>query len=537
LNPDLERLVNDPELLARATKEEIDYIERTLTAELALRSPADYETFDDPEYVTSPIHQLISDTIVKLIEGTLLKPDGTPYKKLMIRTPPQIGKSTLATIATAKWLLTKYPNKHVMSLSYNSDFAGKFGRAIRDGIEKNADTFNIGIAKDNRSNTQFAIAGHKGDLLAVGLGAGVTGNPADVILVDDPIKNAEEALSQMQRGAGWDQYSSAVKSRLRPHTLQIFTYTHWHGDDIGARLLINEPGDWYQITIPAISLAEDDILGRPIGTGIEIPEPPFNLTTEWWEHLRSQTVPWIWSALYQQQPVIEGAGIFHKEHIRYASFQQGGRYIRLHKPTETPNFQDYDLNKCWYFGTADLATAQKNYSDYTAIGTYLVTPDFNLVQVGQFHRRIDSSEHEETIDRIMQAHDLRFMSVENKVYGITLIQTMIRKGKRVRKSQADTDKVTRAITAATYMQAGRIYFLQGEAWLDDLIMELLIFDKGAHDDQVDCLAYAARIVAEHEKHPIQYTKESDPQTYDEKFWRAVDKKLSNKKSRKYNPDW
>lgn len=537
MDPNLQQIIDNPDLLAHATPEELSYIEKQLRAEVALRSPIDYEEYDDPTYVRGAVHELISEKIVALVEGRLLKPNGKPYKKLMIKTPPQIGKSTLGTKATGAWLLTKYPDLHVMSLSYNADFAGTFGRAIRDKIERNADLFGINVAKDKRSVVDFAIEGHKGDLLAVGLGGGVTGHPADVILIDDPIKNAEEALSQRTRDTTFEAYGSAVKSRIRPHTLQIFIYTHWHGDDVGQRVKDNEPDDWYELVIPALATEEDDPLGRPLGEGIW-PGPPFHLDREWYESLREQTIPWIWSALYQQHPTIDGAGIFHKEHIRYAKMisKNGVSYIRLLMPEDTPNFQDYPLDKCWSFGTADLAATQKTYSDFTAIGSYYITPNLDLVQVNQFHKRVDSADHEGLIDRFMAQYKMRFCAVENKVFGITLIQTMIRKGKRVRKSEADTDKVARALQAAIYMQAGRIYFLAGEPWLDDFFEELLIFDKGAHDDQVDCLAYAARILAEHEKHQLYPSRRPEPKDYSEKFWRHVEKKTKSR--RKYTePDF
>lgn len=519
----------DVSALQKATPEELAAIETALLSELALASPADFSEFVDPKFERAPHIDLISNTMVDLIEDRLLKPNGKPYKKLKILMPPRHGKTTTATKRGIAWYLARYPDRHVMSLSYNEDYASTNGREIRQLLLDYGPNFGVEIAKDSKALTDWRT-NQGGGLLSAGIYGSITGRPGDLIIMDDPIKGYEDAYSDIQREKLWNTYGSTILPRQEKNTKIILVYTHWHEDDLGGRLDLNEPGEWFELKLPA--LAEDnDLLGREIGE----PLWPSHFDKEMLDHIRNTSIPWVWAAEYQQRPNIEGGGHFRRENFRYASLFRKGvhSYIRLHIDASTS--KDFPVDKCWKFSTVDLAATVKTSSDYTVFSTYLVTPDWELIHIDQFRDRIESDQHEYYLEEyVFKRHNPRFVGVEDITFGKTLLQKLVRKGKRVESLKPDKDKVTRALNAVGYMAAGRIYFLKGAPWLQELESELELFDHGAHDDQVDTLAYAAKVLADREHNSRPSKREREPRTLEEKVWAQIKK---NRKGRGMHPEF
>ena len=142
----------------------------------------------------------------------------------------------------------------------------------------------------------------------------ITGYGADLLIVDDPIKNRAEAESATYRDKLWDEYQSTVSTRLHAGGAVIIILTRWHEDDLAARLLNPEYGkveDWDIISLPAI--CEDpatDPLGRELGEALW----PAGGYDEAWAAQQKETVgTYAWSSLYMQTPTPSSGGMFKRE--------------------------------------------------------------------------------------------------------------------------------------------------------------------------------------------------------------------------------
>lgn len=219
----------------------------------------------------------ICDKLQDLYEGKLLKPDGTPYKKLMLNVPPQHGKSR-SLVNFADWVFGKNNKEKIITCSYNDSVASDFSKYTRDGImveklEDNdivySDIFpDTRIKKGTSAFEKWALDGAHFSYLGAGVGGSVTSKGATILIVDDPVKSAEEALNENNLEKIWLWYTSTFRSRVaaeKGEPIEIICMTRWSKNDICGKLL-NSPmaKDWYQIKMeatdqhnPGIMLCED----------------------------------------------------------------------------------------------------------------------------------------------------------------------------------------------------------------------------------------------------------------------------------------
>lgn len=246
------------------------------------------------KYVPAPHLKLISDAIVDAATGK-----GPSF--LAISMPPQHGKSQLITRFTPTWFLGNWPRKACIVCGYGSGFAQDWGRTIRNDIARNP---NLGIqlaadsAAANRWHTERG-----GSLLTAGVNAGITGKPGKLVIVDDPIKNWEEAASPTYRERNWKWWQTSVQTRLHKDSVVIVVMTRWHDDDLIGRLLNPEYGDpdqWREIRLPAIwDQDKPDLIGRSRGQALF----PVLHDEEKLERTKKASDPETWHSLYQQTPM------------------------------------------------------------------------------------------------------------------------------------------------------------------------------------------------------------------------------------------
>lgn len=170
----------------------------------------------------------------KLIE-LLLKLENREEKLALVNMPPRHGKSTLISIYFPIWYILKNPNHRVILTSYNSEFSSQFGSEILDII--NSGNFDLKLSKNNKSKNFIKFENQKGSLSFVGAGGSLTGKGADLIIIDDPIKNDTEANSPLERDNLWNWFLSTVYTRLEPNGIILIVMTRWHKDDICGRLI------------------------------------------------------------------------------------------------------------------------------------------------------------------------------------------------------------------------------------------------------------------------------------------------------------
>lgn len=264
-------------------------------------------------YQPAPHHERIAAALERVATGEC--------QRLMLFMPPRHGKSELASVRFPAWYLGKFPDRKFIAASYAANLSFRFSRRARNLIA--SPTYQelfpgVQIAGDASAVAFWAIAGREGEYSAAGIGSGITGTGADVLLIDDPVKDAAEALSMTYREAAYEWFTSTAFTRLDEAAGAIIVIqTRWHEDDLAGKLLADAidggefaPG-WEVLSFPALA-EEGDALGRAPGQALW----PVRFPERRLQEIRTTVGPNWWEALYQQRP---------PEAL-------GGRYFRAFQP-------------------------------------------------------------------------------------------------------------------------------------------------------------------------------------------------------------
>jgi len=156
----------------------------------------------------------------------------------MLLMPPRHGKSELASRMFPAWHLGRHPDHEIIACSYNVSLAMTFSRKVKDTINDPVyqTVFDARLNPDHQSAEEWGVQGSPGGYVAAGVGGGITGKGCFCLLIDDPIKNAEDADSADIREKLWDWYGSTAYTRLAPGGGVLLIQTSWHDDDLAGRL-------------------------------------------------------------------------------------------------------------------------------------------------------------------------------------------------------------------------------------------------------------------------------------------------------------
>jgi hypothetical protein len=198
--------------------------------------------------------------IDRVITETIFNPEMP--RLIVIEAPPRHGKSEFTSKWLPAWHAGIFPDKRVILTSYEATFARKWGREARSILEEHGHRFGVRIDPAHSAVNDWGIAGHAGGMNTSGIGGPLTGRGADLLIVDDPIKNAEESLSQTVRDAHWDWWQSTASTRIEPGGIAIVMATRWHSDDLSGRLLqASAGGEGIALThihLPAIAERDEN---------------------------------------------------------------------------------------------------------------------------------------------------------------------------------------------------------------------------------------------------------------------------------------
>lgn len=420
--------------------------------------------------------RLLSDKLVDVAAGNI--------RHLMIFMPPRHGKSELTSKYFPAWYLGLNPDKRVILTSYEADYAATWGYRARNILLEYGHLFGVKVSPESSARNRWDIEGHLGGMSTAGVGGAITGKGAHLLIIDDPVKNDEQANSKTYRDKAAEWYKSTAYTRLEPGGAIIIIQTRWHEDDLSGRLLKEEPDKWTVINLPALAEAHDQ-LGRLQGEALFPRRYPADALLE-----IKQTVGSYWfSSLYQQRPQIEEGAIFKRQYFRYFETTPDG-YI-LHSGNID---KKVSTSACKVFQTCDPAASTKDTADYFVLATWAQTPDMDLLLLDVNRTRLEGPEQVKLFKSEFSKWQPTFQAVETVAAGKILYQMLVREGLPVRELKPDKDKVTRALPAAARMEAGAIYLKRGAPWLVDYEDELTSFPKGAHDDQVDVTSYAVQMI-------------------------------------------
>src|SRR5215475_3798597 len=282
--------------------------------------------------------------------------------RIIVSLPPRHGKSEEISHWTPLWFLDKWAAKHVILASYGADLAEHFTRRVRDEIDNlNSDPsteLNCHLRSDLKRADRFGTD-EGGGMLAAGVAGPITGRGADLLLIDDYLKNAKDAASDQIRQDQWDWFISTANTRLEPDGSIIICATRWNRDDIIGRLLDpNRRADilrdnpellvkpWTYIELPALAY-EDDPLGREVGEVLWAERYPRSRLNELAVEMGGDN-SYFWMALFQQRPIPRSSGLITPEmFIKVSTLPHYSqmRWIRSWDLAATPEKGD------WLVGT------------------------------------------------------------------------------------------------------------------------------------------------------------------------------------------
>ena len=242
--------------------------------------------------------RLVSDAVVDAVSGR-----GKRF--IAVSMPPRHGKSHMVARRTPEWLLANYPQLSAAVMSYGDEFAGTWGRLVRNDLQDSPGIFGFGIAPDS-SAAQAWHTVHGGGLWCAGVGGAATGKGGSLIVLDDVLKNHQEASSVARRDEIFSWWSSVARTRLMQGGIICAVGTRWHSDDLIGRLLRGyggaDPNEWLEIRLPAICEKEGDPLGRKKGEALW---PGGGFDAEELSKTKAAVGESDWSAMYMQTPLDE----------------------------------------------------------------------------------------------------------------------------------------------------------------------------------------------------------------------------------------
>jgi predicted phage terminase large subunit-like protein len=471
-------------------------------AERARRSLLAFTTYTKPNYVVNWHHRVVCERLDALARGDITR--------MIISMPPRHGKSELVSRRFPAYLLGLNPHEQIIAWSHAAPLAARMNRDVQRIIEdpRYARVFpNTRLAGQNarirgrttwlRNSTEFEIVGARGSYRGTGLRGDIVGRGYTLGIIDDPIKNREQADSEAEREKAWELFTSAFYERQEPGNRILITLTRWHEDDIVGRLLRlaaedKQADQWEVISLPALREEGDDPID-PREVGSPLWPGKYGLGTLL--TMRSTIGSREWSAQYQCRPSPGEGGVFKRSWFAYWHRAPGDKgAIVLDRKDGSPARRFLGTQLLRFF-TVDVAAGMKQGNDYTVIACWGLTTDRDLVLLDLHRERLEGPSQIKAIALMQAKWKPAWIGVEAVAYQLTLVQALIRKGFPARELRPDRDKVARAQTAAVRMEAGTVWFPLGAPWLSDFEHELLLFPNGAHDDQVDVLSYAAAWVA------------------------------------------
>lgn len=448
--------------------------QRALTAEdFSFSRLISYAAYQWPGYRDAAHHRLIARHLEAVERGEI--------KRLMITMPPRHGKSMLASEYFPAWYLGRNPDHYVAMATYAQELADDFGRKVKNQIGDpsfEAIFPGVRLADDSKSAKRFHINGQEGGYehglnqrgayYAVGVGGPLTGRGAHLLLIDDPVKNREDADSEIVRKKTRDWYTSTAYTRLMPGGRVVIIQTRWHEADLSGWLLAEHKHEgWVTLDLPAVNEAGEALW-------------PEQYPLEELDRIKRALPPRDWSALYQQRPSPDTGDYFKREWIHLVD----------HLPPR---------ESMLVYGGSDYAVTA-NGGDFTVHGLIGLDPNGDPWLLDMWRQQASSDVWVEAFCDLIEKWKPVGWAEENgqikSGVGPFLVKRMLERGTYVAREQFPTrgDKAIRAQSFRALIATRGLRIHKSAPFLSDLISEMMSFPVGVNDDQVDMLGLIGQLI-------------------------------------------
>ena len=454
--------------------------------EAARRSLLGYACWMDEKYRIPKHIREIADVLEAVERGEI--------KRVIITTPPRHGKSLLCSQRFPAWYMGRNPDKYIISATYGQGLADDFGGQVRNQL---IDPMFRVVFPDCVMNQDSKAKGHfetssGGTYFGVGRGAAIVGRGAHLGLIDDPIKNREEADSKLQRDNLIKWYQSVFYTRLMPGAAVFVIQTRWHeGDLVGWLLRETAHEDWTVINMPV----RDDS-GEPLW--------PDQYASKDLDRIKATMSDYEWSCLYMQDPLPEEGIIFKADWIH----------------------RGVDEEYAAIFAAIDPAISMKTQADessITVIGVRKGVParvDEIETLSGHWGFREQVENCESVITKYSDPDNYggKFVlfGVEDTYYQRALGEELQMRGRAVSMLKASKDKVQRAMWVTDWFSQGRIRLNTPK-----LIKQTLSFRGGDEkNDCADSMIHAITMAKDYyrEGAPIEEDRYAHLDARSKQFW-------------------
>lgn len=435
----------------------------------------EYIRYCDPKYKTS----FFSETVCAALDQFILDLQAGKRPIIVFQAPPQHGKTRIVSDELPAYLMGRLPDMRIAAASYSSRLASKVARQVR---RRRASPEHLALFPalpkkryDRDSSLEFTNPNGEGSYLGDGMHGGFTGRPADIFIIDDPIKNNQEALSATVKEDQWAWYQSVCTSRMSENSGQIIMATSWSEDDLPARIIQQFKGDprFTLLRFPAINLPDE------VGYNPEFPEGALVPGLHSLEKLRETKAlfsDYWWSAMYQQSPKAAGGNVFKDQYVKY--------YL----PKDLPEKFD-KLIASW-----DCTFKDTDGSDFV-VGQVWGKKGANSYLLDQVRARMSFTATRNGVAALKDKWpNVREILIEDKANGPAVIDALKMDVPGIIPVEPDGSKLARAHAVTSFWEAGNIFLPHPDIapWVNALIAELTAFPAAAHDDQVDAMTQALR---------------------------------------------
>ncbi len=395
-------------------------------------------------------------------------------KRLMVFVGPRHGKSEVISKKFPAWYLGRHPNDEIMMSSYAAELAEDHSKIARDTLKEwGPKLWGITVAKESAAVNRWSVAKHRGGLTAIGVGGAATGRGAKIALIDDPVKNMEEAESESTRRKIWNWYRTVLRTRLAPGGAIVLVMTRWHEQDLAglltAEMNSGEGEQWEIISLPA-EAEENDALGREVGAWLW----PERFSPDEYTSTKSAVGSRAWAALYQQRPTPDEGNIFKRQWF------ENSYYLTL------PDKFD-EVIQSW-----DCTFKDTKGTDYV-VGQVWGKKGADKYLLDQVRERMDLPKTLMSIRRISAKWpQARLKLIEDKANGPAVIQMLRKEISGLVAVNPEGGKVARANAVAPDVEAGNVHLPHPSIapWVEINIDEACSLPNGAFDDTIDSTSQA-----------------------------------------------